>query len=386
MAQAATPALPLQKRMHRLLTFILLPLFALPSAVAASSVLVDLESSQIILSDRPRTPENASSMLPLMTVYTTLELLKNGTIENKLFESVKNPWGGPDLTLADLLQGLLMTGDPEAAEAVRQTLQLSEKDFSRQLNHTANALGMFATEFTFPCNENTPCISTAQDMALLAESLYTHHAISRIWGASHSLTLPDGKILHTENFFLEKSPAITGVYVSPKKKHIASSAAVLSENPKGSDGRLRRLLAVSLNNNDRDSLRQEISSLLLRGYRDYETLKLYSDGDFVANVPIYKGEETDVRAVVPQTVFITMTTEQMLTAGAKALEVRVRYASPLIAPIKAGQYVGTLEIHAGLKLAQTIPLVAQSDVDEGNFWKRFRDTVRIALSQEILHQ
>ena len=349
--------------MHRLLTFILLPLFALPSAVAASSVLVDLESSQIILSDRPRTPENASSMLPLMTVYTTLELLKNGTIENKLFESVKNPWGGPDLTLADLLQGLLMTGDPEA-----------------------NALGMFATEFTFPCNENTPCISTAQDMALLAESLYTHHAISRIWGASHSLTLPDGKILHTENFFLEKSPAITGVYVSPKRKHIASSAAVLSENPKGSDGRLRRLLVVSLNNNDRDSLRQEISSLLLRGYRDYETLKLYSDGDFVANVPIYKGEETDVRAVVPQTVFITMTTEQMLTAGAKALEVRVRYASPLIAPIKAGQYVGTLELHAGLKLAQTIPLVAQSDVDEGNFWKRFRDTVRIALSQEILHQ
>ena len=200
---------------------------------------------------------------------------------------------------------------------------------------------MFATEFTFPCNENTPCISTAQDMALLAESLYTHHAISRIWGASHSLTLPDGKILHTENFFLEKSPAITGVYVSPKRKHIASSAAVLSENPKGSDGRLRRLLVVSLNNNDRDSLRQEISSLLLRGYRDYETLKLYSDGDFVANVPIYKGEETDVRAVVPQTVFITMTTEQMLTAGAKALEVRVRYASPLIAPINARKPLST---------------------------------------------
>lgn len=185
---------------------------------------------------------------------------------------------------------------------------------------------------------------------------------------------------------MKRSPAITGVYVSPKREHIASTAAVLSENPKGSDGRLRRLLAVSLNNNDRDSLRQEISSLLLRGYRDYETLKLYSEGDFVANVPIYKGEETDVRAVVPQTVFITMTTEQMLTAGAKALEVRVRYASPLIAPIKAGQYVGTLEIHAGLKLAQTIPLVAQSDVDEGNFWKRFRDTVRIALSQKILHQ
>ena len=122
MAQAATPALPLQKRMHRLLTFILLPLFALPSAVAASSVLVDLESSQTILADRPRTPENASSMLPLMTVYTTLELLKNGTIKNNLFESVKNPWSGPDITLADLLQGLLMTGDPDAVEAVRQTL------------------------------------------------------------------------------------------------------------------------------------------------------------------------------------------------------------------------------------------------------------------------
>ena len=84
-----------------------------------------------------------------MTVYTTLELLKNGTIKNNLFESVKNPWSGPDITLADLLQGLLMTGDPDAVEAVRQTLQLSEKDFSRQLNHTADALGMFATEFTF---------------------------------------------------------------------------------------------------------------------------------------------------------------------------------------------------------------------------------------------
>lgn len=75
-AGTATP-----KRMHRLLTFILLPLFALPSAVAASSVLVDLESSQTILADRPRTPENASSMLPLMTVYTTLELLKMGRLK-----------------------------------------------------------------------------------------------------------------------------------------------------------------------------------------------------------------------------------------------------------------------------------------------------------------
>ena len=135
-----------------------------------------------------------------MTVYTTLELLKNGTIENKLFESVKNPWGGPDLTLADLLQGLLMTGDPEAVEAVRQTLKLSEKDFSHQLNQTANALGMFATEFTFPCNENTPCISTAQDMRYW-QKVSTHTMQYRVFG-EHRIVLPClmAKYIHTENF------------------------------------------------------------------------------------------------------------------------------------------------------------------------------------------
>ena len=124
-----------------------------------------------------------------------------------------------------------MTGDPEAVEAVRQTLKLSEKDFSHQLNQTANALGMFATEFTFPCNENTPCISTAQDMALLAESLYTPCKY-RVFG-EHRIVLPCLMAKYfTRKIFPLKSPAITGVYVSPKRKHIASSAAVLSENPK----------------------------------------------------------------------------------------------------------------------------------------------------------
>ena len=360
------------------LFLLLLTLFILPTASPAQSVLADLESGQTILAGAPNEPADASDMLPLMSVYAALETLQQDSSKRKLFNPVQNPWGGADIPLADLLKGLLMTGDQAALEALPGALGLATEDFSRIVRDAADQLGMKSSEFSYPCGR---CVSTAADIALLASELYERHAVARLWGAEHSFELPDGKMLRTTNSFLERSPAITGIYVAPERQ----SAAILSENPKGTDERLRRLLAVSLESSTPEALREEISSLLLRGYRDYETLKIYSAGDFVASIPIYKGAAPEVRAAVPQTVFVTMTTEQMLTAGSGALEIRVQYASPIIAPIKAGERVGTLRIYADMKLAQEVPLTAQADVDEGGFWTRFKDTVRLALSQSPLH-
>lgn len=384
--------------MLRILAFLLtLPLAAgCFQAASASSILIDLESGQTVLSENPDVPADASALLPVMAVYAALDVIGSGTGSKTLFDKAPSPWQPApqkgskapevlEITLEEQLQGLLMTGDLRALDSILSALGLSQGAFSKSMQAAAEKLGLSGTQFAYPCGESAPCISTAREMARLADALYQDFPIARVWGASASLDLPGGITLKNQNFFLEASPAVAGVYISVSDKDARSSALLLSENPIGSGSRLRRLLAAALNEQSARQMREKISSMMLRGYRDYETLKVFDKGSFVADIPVFKSDSSTVRALAAETAFATITREQMLTSGSEAIELQVRYASPLVAPIEEGAVIGELEIYAGHKLARTVALVAGERIEEGSFWSRLRDTVRLALSQDALH-
>lgn len=378
--------------MHRLLTLLfVLPLLALSGGARASaSALIDLDSRQTILAENPNGTVNVSGMLPLMTVYTALDQIERGRSPVQLFEMVDGPWPGRDgadarVPFAELLEGLLMTGDPKAADAVLAALKLTPEDFDARMRESAEGLGLKRTTFSYPCGAKGACTGTALETAEIAMALYDRFGVSRVWGGSRSSTLSNGTELVNRNLFLPKSPAISGIYAAPEGPGGTASGVILSENPKGTKNRLRRMLAVVLNAGDSDAMQELVSSLMLRGYRDYDTIELYGEGAVVASIPVYKSESATVPAAVARRTFITITNEQMLTQGSEAFELRVRYASPLIAPIEEKAPVGELEVRVSGKPIAVVPLVAAKAVAEGGFWARLRDTVRLALDRDTLH-
>lgn len=371
-----------------------LPLAALLSSPApASTVIVDLESGQTILEEEPDRAVDASGVAPMVAVYTALDIMRERS--RSLFDMVPSPWPADaskekddpeparEIDLATLLQAVLMNGSPEALAAIPAALGMTAEEFSAGMNAALGRAGIAEPKFAFPCSETAPCTASARDVSKIAVSLYERFPIARIWGAAQTLEIPGIPPQQTANFFLERSPAITGIFVSPGNGQ--ASAAVLSENPRGTEARIRRLIAVELNDPNPGTLRERLTSLFLRAYRDYETLEVYPAGTVAAKLPVFKSSLEEVNAVVPLPVYATTSRERMISEGSKAFDLRVSYSSPLIAPLKQGDRVGELQIFENGRMIVTAPLVAEEDVPLGSFLSRFIDTLRLALGQDALH-
>lgn len=369
-----------------------LAFFAFQSTHAAT-LLIDLESNQTILEEAPAAPVSAEPMLPLMAVYTALDIAKETAVD--LFENVPNPWGDAVKTrkdtvessqtveLATVLQIALMNGSPDAVEAIAPSLGLSKEEFTRQMQMRAEKLGMASSRFSYLCSTSESCISSAEDIAHLAQALFRDFSISRIWAAQQRFTAPGLPPQTTSNFLLIHSPAISGIFIAPDAKN--ASAVVLSENPRNSGNRIRRLLAVELGAPDQKALRDRLSALFLRAWRDYETLRIYGKGTVVAQIPVFKGLKRKVAAMLNEDLFATLSREQMISNGSNAFDIRVSYSSPLVAPVAQGNLIAEVKIYADGREIANAPLVAAENVPIGGFWARFRDTLRIALDQDALH-
>jgi len=248
---------------------------------------------------------------------------------------------------------------------------------------SAEKLGMTSSLFSYPCTNSEPCTSSAEDIAHLALALFRDFSISRIWAAQQRFTASGLPPQTTSNFLLIHSPAISGIFIAPDEKN--SCAVVLSENPRNSGNRIRRLLAVELNAPDQKALRDRLSALFLRAWRDYETLRIYDKGTIVAQIPVFKGRVRKVAGVLNEDLFATLPREQMISNGSNAFDIRVSYSSLLVAPVAQGDLIAEVKIYADGREIANAPLAAAENVPLGGFWARFRDTLRIALDQDVLH-
>jgi D-alanyl-D-alanine carboxypeptidase (penicillin-binding protein 5/6) len=57
--------------------------------------------------------------------------------------------------------------------------------------------------------------------------------------------------------------------------------------------------------------------------------------------------------------------------------VTTRLDEPLVAPLKAGQRVGELQVRDGGTVIKRVPLVVSREMPAGGIWARARDTVAL---------
>jgi D-alanyl-D-alanine carboxypeptidase (penicillin-binding protein 5/6) len=105
----------------------------------------------------------------------------------------------------------------------------------------------------------------------------------------------------------------------------------------------------------------------------FDTPKLYSAAKPVSEVPVYKGAAKSVPVGFAQDVFATV-------AKGQSAQLKADYpVQPLIAPIKAGQTVGKLVVSLDGKPLLERPVVALQAVEEGGFFSRLWDSIKLML-------
>ena len=170
----------------------ILSVFILSGQVATAekyaSIVVNMETGDVLHARHADAPRYPASLTKAMTLYMVFDALKAG--EMKLYEELpvsataaRQPpsslrlRSGTTITVRDAIHALITKSANDVAVVVAERLGGSERRFATLMTTKARSMGMTSTTFRNASGlPDTQQLSTARDMAILAERLVADHA------------------------------------------------------------------------------------------------------------------------------------------------------------------------------------------------------------------
>src|SRR5262249_5720008 len=199
--------------------------------------------------------------------------------------------------------------------------------------------------------------TTAYDMAVLArhyindlpaEALKVHSMLEYTYSGIRQ---------DNRNTLLRKESSVDGLktgYLSEAGYHLLATA-------KRDE---RRLIAVGRGAKTRAIGAKKAFRLLIYGYRNFAFVSLFPKGQFLYDLPVWKGQSNDLHIVPGE--------EGMIVVPAEAktkLEHEKIVPEYVVAPIEKNQEIGKYVVKIGTNVIRSIPLVAETDVPKAGFLK-----------------
>lgn len=153
-----------------------------------ASLVIDMETDKVLHARHADAPRYPASLTKAMTLYMLFDAMKAGDVG--LYEQLpvsrnaaKQPpsslrlRAGTSITTRDAIYALITKSANDVAVVVAERLAGSEAQFAASMTQKARSMGMTRTTFKNASGlPNTKQLSTARDMAVLAERLLTDHA------------------------------------------------------------------------------------------------------------------------------------------------------------------------------------------------------------------
>lgn len=322
-----------------------------PSVSAASAILVDAESGRVLFEKDAHTQRSIASTTKLLTalvaVESTPDLSRIVTITAEHWAEGTSMYlkPGEELTLEELLYGLLLQSGNDAALAIATGCAGDVATFVEWMNQWAQDLGMENSHFANPNGlDEDGHYSTAYDMALLARAVLKSDILCEIV-ATRSATKA-GRTLSNHNKLLWQYEGCTGMktgYTTGAGRTLVSSATRNGQT----------LICVTLN--DRNDW-EDHAALFDYGFSVWPVHELAVGGKEFAFLPVEGSLIPRAQVTVAQDVSYPLSSSE---------QVRVVVELPDVAsaPQKAGDMAGHLTFYldeqvigeTDLLYAQTVP-------------------------------
>lgn len=349
-----------------------MPIPAAPMLSANSYILVDFNSSHVLVESNPDMPVEPASITKVMTSYIVFSELASGNI--KLTDTVsvsETAWrtGGSRMfiepsmqpTIEQLIKGMVIQSGNDASVALAEHLAGTEEAFAGLMNHYAQQLGMTNSHFMnatgLPHEDH---YTTARDVATLSIALIENFPDYYPWYSEKEYSFNNIR-QHNRNNLLWRDPAVDGL----KTGHTEAAGYCLAASAKR-DG--MRLVSVVLGSGSETSRVNESQSLLNYGFRFFETIQLYKAGQELAQGKVWKGEEDQIRLGIEDELFVTIPRGRY-----ENLDAQVEMRPELIAPIAEGEEVGQISIRLDDTEITSRGLIALETIPEAGFFGRTWD-------------
>ena len=311
--------------------------------VSKSFLLVDTLSRQILAARNPDERVEPASLTKLMTAYVVFDALrqKRVTLSQQVAVSEK-AWRAPGsrmfldpgkaVAIEDLLQGMIVQSGNDASIALAEGVAGTEEVFVEQMNREAARLGLKNSSFVNATGlPHAQQYSTATDLALLSAAIISefpqYFPMYRLREFRYNNITQ-----YNRNRLLGRDPYVDGL-----KTGYTESAGFCMIATAQRDG--RRLIAVVIDAGSEGGRAAEAQRLLNYGFEAFDTLKLYARGQPVHQMPVWKGNSEILQAGFSDDYYVTIP-----RGFGDRLKARLESMQPLVAPISAGDRVGTLRL------------------------------------------
>ncbi len=267
--------------MKKILLLVLL--YLVPLSVQASIVVMDMDSNRVLYGINEKEEKLIASTTKIMTAIVVIQ---NTDINEVITidQSVLRSFGsgiyievGEEISIKDLLYGLMLRSGNDAAIALAEHIGGSEEGFAKLMNEMAESLGMYQTHFInasgLENDKGEGNTSTATDMAILMCYAMKNSIFKDITSTKHYMAKTNYK---TYDWYNKNKLLINYKYTTGGKTGYTEKAYRTLVTSASKDG--KNLVIVTLDQRDDFAIHE---SLYEEYFSRYKLVKVLDKNKFM---------------------------------------------------------------------------------------------------------
>lgn len=337
-----------------------------PEIPAAAYALLEAETDTVLLESHGSDRLPCGAMAKLMTALLAAEQLEQGawTMDTVLTatDAVTGTKGaviwltaGEEMTVGDLLKGLIVGNANDAAVVLAAAAAGDTKQFVMDMNARAFDLGMRDTWFTSPQGNTDTSYTTAADLGRLCCALAKKTALQPYFRTWRDFLRGEATELVNENTFSRTDETSIGFKACHSEAEGWSIAAGARRNG-------MQCVAVVLGCGDTDSRFTLAKQLLRKGFAGWKVVQPQLSGEFLYPVQVRGGVE---RAVLAESGPLKGLVVPRSCTELETVMVLPRFVQ---APVRKGQKLGHAAFYQGNTLLYETDVAAADAVPVRDFW------------------
>lgn len=338
---------------------------------AKSAIMIEASTGEILFQKNAYEKLPPASMTKMMSILLILEEIEKGNLkwddEVVASETAASMGGsqifleaGEKMTVTELLKGISIASGNDATVAMAEKIAGTEEAFVKRMNERAKTLGLKNTHFVNSTGLDIDNhYSSAYDMSLIAKELVKHDKILEFTGTYEEYLRKDSD----NPFWLVNTNRLVRFYKGVdglKTGYTSSAGYCLTATAKRED---MRLITVVMNEPDTSKRSSDTTKMLDYGYNVYTVENIIDNSTTIDKKKVELGKKEEVDIISKETITIlSKKSDKDRNIVYKA------NIDKIVAPVKKGDKVGTIDILEDNKVISTIEATVKENINKASIF------------------
>lgn len=343
-----------------------------PSLNTGAFVLMDYNSSKILLEKNSEKKLEPASLTKIMTMYVVDHEIKAGrlslndevTISKKAWQTMGSRMFldvNSKVKVSELIKGIIIQSGNDASTAIAEHIAGSEDAFANLMNEYAAILGMNNSHFANATGLPDPNhYTTAKDLAILAKASIKEHPESYMIYSQKSFVYNNIE-QYNRNKLLWRNSVVDGIKTGQTDNAgYCLAVSGVKDNT--------RLIAVLLGAKTDEIRTSDANKLLTWGFRFFASHQIYQKDKVLETARIWGGNNKTIDIGLATDAYVPL-----LRNDINKLTASLSIPKLIKAPLNQGDVIGSYVVKLKDTVVAEYPAVVLTAVKKGNLLNRISD-------------